>query len=348
MFHDLGIQDKENYSPGRAREIVHALINDNGLEAQVIARLNDFQEATSIIYDSRKVPIEKKKRDAEDVMRHMFLGYKKTCPVFEEDYVKDKTVTVTGEYAFLYALDLAVRLGKKISELLPGNGLFDPLLLREKLRGEPTAKSEVIKIGERPDFRVGEMPHKLVVYAVDRGAGKRAVMTYEQIAKATAERITSIGRYGIVPGGVVGGNFHRTIFGSVDRADLCMLNYDQLHQAVVLCPVDRFAQAQYTFKPSIAVMVNSDKAKGLDLIVTSSAGERLPAISPRDCVLVVPTTLSVESHRSNIITYDPLVWSGFHHFNEWLQTTPAGVDILEHAFGRRMDQLKSVEGIRSQ
>lgn len=190
------------------------------------------------------------------------------------------------------------------------------------------------------------MPHKLVVYAVDKGAGYRAVMTYEQIAESTAKRITSLGRYGLVPGGIVGGNFHRTIFGSIDRADLCMLNYDSQHQAAVLCPVDRFAQAQYTFKPSIAVMVNGNKAKGLDIIVASPEKEPLPFVSPLDLVLVVPTTMSVTPHTSNIITYNPADWGNFHQFNEWLQTTPAGIGILEHALGKKMSEMKSVEELR--
>lgn len=346
MFHDLGIQDKESYSPKRAREIVRTLIGDSGLEVRIMTLLDDFQRETVVTYDSRNIPVEKKKRDAEDVMCHMFLGYKKPCPISEEDYVKDKVVTITAEYAFLYALDVAVRLGKPVLELLDGNDLYDPLMLREKLLGESPVKSETIRVEDRPDFRAGEMPHKLVVYAVDRGAGKRAVMTYEQIADATAQRMTSIGKYGLVPGGVVGGNFHRTIFGSVDRADLCMLNYDSQHQAAVLCPVDRFAQAQYTFRPSIAVMVNGNKAKGVDIVVTSCEKKSLPFVSPRDLVLVVPTTMPIVGHTSNIIRYDPAVWQGFHHFNEWLQSTPAGVEILEYVFGRKMIEMRSVEGLR--
>src|SRR3989338_8874346 len=345
MFRDLGLPDDKGYDERKACSIIRTLVNDTRLEARVINQLHQFQQQTTLSYDTRTIPEEKKRRDAQDVMRHMYLGYRKPCPVSKEDYIIDKTVTTHSEYAFVYALDLAIRAGITVPHFLENTSYHDPLTACERIKGKSNTKAQVLRIEERLDFKVGEMPHRLVVYAVDRGAGKRAVMTYEQIVHATVKKMTSIGRYGLVPGGVVGGNFHQTIFGSVDRADLCMLNYDTQHQAAVLCPVDRFAQAPYSFKSSIAVMVNGDKAKGLDLIVTSAEKENLPFVSPHDLVLVVPTTMSVTPNHSNIIYYDPAQWGNFHIFNEWLQTTAAGTEILEHALGRKMNEIKNVEEI---
>ncbi len=346
MLRDIGLQDDKGYDQENARYIIHTLIKNRALEQEAIDCLLNFQHNTSFTYDSKDVSWEKKIRDAEDVMRHMFLGYKKKYYAEEED-IKDQVVTSHSEYAFIYALDLAIQAGITVHNFVENSSSHNPLQIREEIMGRSDTNAQALRIEKRPDFKTGEMPHKLVVYAVDRGAGKRAVMTYEQIAHAAASRITSIGRYGLVPGGIIGGNFHRTIFGSVDRADLCMLNYDSQHQAVVLCPVDRFAQAQYMFKSSIAVMVDGDKARGLDIIVTSAEKENLPQISPENLVLVVPTTMNIECYHSNIIYYDPAQWGNFHVFNEWLQTTPAGIDALEQALGRKMSEMKSVEEIRA-
>ncbi len=345
MFRDLGLKDEEGFKEDEVYRVIKTLVQDSALVIKVQHHFREFLQATSIRYDSRNVSDEKKKADAEDVMRHMFLGYKKEYMVSKEDYVTDKTVTVNGGYSFLYALDIALQAGWSIHNVLEGDTLYDPLVLRERIWGESAYKAEIIKVENTPACKSeGEMPHKLVVYAVDRGAGNRAVMTYKQIAALTAIRITSIGRHGIVPGGVVGGNFHQKIFGSVDRADLCMLNHDQQHQAAVLCPLERFAQADFSLKRSIAVMVNGDKAKGTDIVVTSKEGGKLLSIAPQDLVLVVPTTMQIEPNRSSIIMYDPVHWHDFHHFNEWLQTTSAGISVLEQALGRKIGDLKNMGG----
>ena len=55
--------------------------------------------------------------------------------------------------------------------------------------------------------------------------------------------------------------------------------------------------------------------------------------------------MNIERHHSNIIVYDPTQWGNFHIFNEWLQTTAVGIEILEHALGRKMSEMKNVEGI---
>lgn len=152
MFRDLGLPEDRGYDEDRARHIIHTLVNNSELEARVMARFNRFLQDTSVTYDSKNVPTEKKRRDAEDVLRHMYLGYTKPCAVSEEDYVTDKTVTINSGYAFLYALDLAVQSNQRIEDLLEGKDLYDPLLFKEKMGKEFSATSEVVSVEKRPDF----------------------------------------------------------------------------------------------------------------------------------------------------------------------------------------------------
>src|SRR3989338_9090452 len=173
MFRDLGLPDDRGYDERKACSIIRTLVNDTRLEARGINQLHQFQQQTTLSYDTRTIPEEKKRRDAQDVMRHMYLGYRKPCPVSKEDYIIDKTVTTHSEYAFLYALDLAVQAGITMDRFLENISFYNPLQIREEIMGESNTRAQVLRIEERPDFKTREMPHKLAVYAVDRGAGKR-------------------------------------------------------------------------------------------------------------------------------------------------------------------------------
>lgn len=330
-FRDLGIPDKPLLNI--ARDIALKLVSSEAVNS-VLAKYEEFLSRTSITYDSKDVSEEKKRIDQEDVMRHMFLGY--SAHYDQRDYSPvDHVTAFDSGFAFFYTLDLALRSGKSLEEILKQ----DDFWALPKKEG----KTEIIKIEneerEASNFDYASLPEKIVIYSVDRGAGKRSTMTYEQIAKATQERLTSIGLHGIVPGGVVGGMFHRTIFGSLNRADLCIMNYDRNNQGAILVPLDRFIQSemQCGFKSSIAVMVREEKQHGTDIIVTSKEGLELPYIAPHDLTIVAPNTMNVEG--SKVIAYDPGLWNGFHKFNEWLQTR--GKDVLEYALGRKLSDMKS-------
>lgn len=328
-FRDLGIPDKSEKTI--VRDIAIRLVPANFVD-RVLQKYDEFLERTSIRYSTSNVPREKQVRDQEDVARHMFLGYKARYDM--ETSFTDQTAIFNSGFAFFYTLDFALRSGKNLEEILEWDD-FWPLP-----NGEGDVK--IFTIGDEEKqaakFTFRQMPGKIVVYSVDRGAGKRALMTYEEIARATEERLTSIGLHGLYPGGLVGGMFHRTIFGSLDRADLCIMNYDRMNQGAVLCPLDRFIDAgnSYKFKKSIAVMIDEDKKPGIDVVISREGGY-LPHINHSDLIIVAPSTMGIK--RGSVITYDPKIWNGFNKFNEWLQTD--GKEVLERALDRKLDDMKS-------
>jgi len=213
------------------------------------------------------------------------------------------------------------------------------------------------------------LPQKFVVHSVDGQAANKIWRTYEQVAERTASTLASIATYGIVSGGVVGGINPTTLMGTVDRADLCIINWYPEYQGAILAPLDAFAQPDYRckFTHSMSVMVDGDKAHGTDIIVSQNSEGILPEVKPSGFVAIVPAALqervSAEIYRlghllkrsdadvrdtlNRCIGYDPTRWKNIHYFNEWLQTTPEGTALLEERLGRKIADLPSMSEMRA-
>ncbi|GEM_PF-6995108 len=293
-----------------------------------------------------------------------------------------------------------------LSALMEGKVAYDPLYLREVLNNpawlsdereikdiaaaiaahrleyhsidaeivrEPIAQLEDEAAYAEQFFRTRPpkvvLPQKFVVHSVDGQASNKMWRTYDQVAARTADTLASIATYGIVAGGIVGGINPTTLMGTVDRADLCIINWYPKYQGAILVPLDTFARPnhEYKFTGSMSVMVDGDKAHGTDIIVGPDSDGILPEIKPSGFVAIVPAALqervSAEMYRlghllgrsnadvhatlNRCIGYDPTHWKNIHHFNEWLQTTPDGNALLEERLGRRITDLPTVNDIKA-
>lgn len=304
-------------------------------------------------------------------------------------------------FSFFHSLDVAVSLaeqesysrtetGEFIEQLLLDKSLYDPLYLREMLnsqrcglRGRPLAKA--IEAQPSPSMnhtlsatsinderRIAAeflaqrqkgivLPQKLVVHSVDGQASEKTWRTYKQVQQRTANKLASIATYGLVTGGVVGGILPIIIHGTIDRADLVIMNWYPQYQGAILCPLDSFVQPghQCKFTYSMSIMIDDQKGSGTDIFV-GPAEKKLPYIEPTKLVAVVPTTLDTVRDLEGLahllkrsaaldrcIFYDPTLWGNFHHFNEWLQTTEQGTELLERKLERKLTDMKTVPEIKT-
>ncbi len=289
--------------------------------------------------------------------------------------------------------------------LLVRKALYDPLYIREILNhpgrlgfeeklAEPEKlaraiaenyeksvsfdKNEVPKINDEEDIakeffarrkREGAFPDKFVVHSVDTQASAKSWRTYEQFAAITVAKLASVVTYGLVPGGVLGGINPVELYGTLNRADLMIMNWYPRFQGGVIVPVESFAQDGFgcDFAGSMSVMIDGDKGRGIDIIARPNEEGILPYLFPSEFVMVLPTELQRATvdkitdlhHRlvrpsgeiattlERCISYDPNVWRNFHYFNEWLQTTPEGNVLLEERIGRPVSELRTSDEIKS-
>lgn len=292
-----------------------------------------------------------------------------------------------------------------LQELLVKRALYDPLYMREILNhlgrlgfgeklDEPEKlaraiaenyeksvsfdKNEVPKINEEEDIakeffarreREGAFPDKFAVHSVDTQASAKAWRTYEQFAAITVAKLASVVTYGLVPGGVLGGINPVELYGTLNRADLMIMNWYSRFQGGIIAPVESFAQDGFgcEFTGSMSVMINADRGKGTDIIARPNKEGILPYLSPSKFVVIVPAELQkatvdeithlhhrlVRSSEELAITlgrcigYEPDLWENFHYFNEWLQTTPEGNALLEERIGRPVSELKDANIIKA-
>ncbi len=289
-----------------------------------------------------------------------------------------------------------------LSALMEGKAVYDPLYLMEVLNnpawlsGEREMKTiaaaiaahrltyrsiayePIAQLVDEASFaehffqtrpRKVVLPQKFVVHSVDGQAAQKFWRTYAQVVDRTAANLASIATYGIVSGGAVDGINPTTLMGTVDRADLCIINWYPEYQGAILVPLDAFAQSDYRckFTHSMSVMVDGDKAHGTDIIVGPNDERILPEVKPSGFVAIVPAALqervSAEIYRlghllkrpdddvratiNRCIGYDPTHWRNIHYFNEWLQTTPDGTALLEGRLGRKVTDLPIVNDIKA-
>ncbi len=233
------------------------------------------------------------------------------------------------------------------------------------LEGESDLASEFFAQRQKE----GTFPKKLIVHSVDTQASRKAWRTYEQVARQTSTKLASVATYGLVPGGVLGGINPTTLFGTLDRADLCIINWYPQYQGAVLFPVERFVKDGFgcRFTGSRSVMIDGDRGGGTDIIVGQNEEGILPYMSPSDLIIVIPQELQravademIRLHRllrrprgeltktlEMLVGYNPSLWKNFHYFNEWLQTTPGGNALLEERIGCPVSKLKSSDEIKA-
>lgn len=214
-----------------------------------------------------------------------------------------------------------------------------------------------------------EFPKKFVIHTSDGQASEKIWRTYLQVAERTASKLASMITYGIVTGGVVGGIVPTITHGTIDRADLCMMNWYPQYQGAVLVPLDSFARPDFEchFMHSRSVMIDGERGTGIDIYIGPNEHGVLPYVNPSHFVTVISVELldrvSDEIHRlghllkrpeeemnatlNRCIGYDPSHWKNFHYFNEWLQSTPEGNSLLEEKLGRNLSKLKSVSEIKT-
>ncbi|MBI2548094.1 hypothetical protein HYW21_01970 [Candidatus Woesearchaeota archaeon] len=241
-----------------------------------------------------------------------------------------------------------------------------------------SGRNEVLRINDERTLaeeffarreKEGAFPGKFVVHSIDSQASAKAWRTYEQFATITAAKLGSIATYGLVPGGVVSGINPAELYGTLDRADLMIMNWYPRFQGGVVIPVELFAQNGFgcEFTNSMSVMIDGEKGTGTDVIARPNEEGILPYLSPSAFVAVIPRELQSttideiarlhgllqrSSHEipktlEQCIGYDPSLWKNFHYFNEWLQTTPQGNALLEARIGRPVSGLKSTEKIKA-
>ena len=290
-----------------------------------------------------------------------------------------------------------------LGELLSGKALYDPLYVREMLNhperlGFEAKPEKLVEFAraisanyERPvsydeqkifsiadevtmakDFFAqrkteGLFPDKFIVHSVDTQGYAKAWRTYKKFAAITSSKLASVVTYGLVPGGVLGGINPTDIYGTLDRADLLILNWYPQFQGGVIIPTEFFAKDGFgcEITGSRSVMIDGDKGKGRDIIIRPNQEGILPHVSPSEFVVVVPlelqkatiseiTSLHHKLRRSSpevaatlerCIGYDPSLWENFHYFNEWLQTTAEGNALLEDRIGHSISDFKKSDKI---
>ncbi len=304
-------------------------------------------------------------------------------------------------FSFFHSLDVAVSFAEQeaysrtetqefIEQLLTDKSFYAPLYLREFLNSQQLSLrggslTPAIKAQLRPstsfspsitsiDDEAGiaaeflahrqkiVLPQRLVVHTVDGQVSEKSWRTYDQVKQRTAKTLASVATYGLVAGGVVGGILPTIIHGTIDRADLMIMNWYPQYQGVVLCPLDSFVQPSHpcAFPHSMSVMIDDEKSTGTDVFV-GPAEKVLPYIEPPKLVVVASLTLNVRSEAERLayllkrpvdqtldrcVFYNPFLWGNFHHFNEWLQTTPQGNELLERKFGRKFSEMKCVAEVK--
>ena len=213
----------------------------------------------------------------------------------------------------------------------------------------------------------GLFPDKFIVHSVDTQGYAKAWRTYEQFAAITSSKLASVVTYGLVPGGVLGGINPTDLYGTLDRADLLILNWYPQFQGGVIIPTEFFAKDGFgcEITGSRSVMIDGDNGKGRDIIVRPNQEGILPHVSPSEFVVVVPlelqkatiseiTSLHHKLRRSSpevaatlerCVGYDPSLWGNFHYFNEWLQTTAEGNALLEDRIGHSISDFKKSDKI---
>ncbi|MBI2112711.1 hypothetical protein HYT52_04210 [Candidatus Woesearchaeota archaeon] len=212
-------------------------------------------------------------------------------------------------------------------------------------------------------------PDKFIVHSVDTQASAKAWRTYEQFAAISSSKLASVVTYGLIPGGVLGGINPVELYGTLDRADLMVMNWYPQFQGGVIIPTVFFAKDGFgcEFTGSMSVMIDGDRGRGRDIIARPNEEGILPYLSPSEFVVVVPLELQrvtideitglhhkllrpsteVASSLERCVGYDPSLWRNFHYFNEWLQTTPEGNALLEERIGRPVRDLKSSDEIKA-
>ncbi|MBI5871539.1 hypothetical protein HZB88_00445 [archaeon] len=217
--------------------------------------------------------------------------------------------------------------------------------------------------------REGAFLGKFVVHSIDTQASAKAWRTYEQFAALTSSKLASIAIYGLVPGGVLGGINPTEIYGTLDRADLMIMNWYPRFQGGVIIPTEFFAQQGFgcEFTGSMSVMIDGDRGTGRDIITKPNEEGILPYLSPSEFVVIVPTELQratvdkitslyhkllrppeeIATTLKRCIGYEPKLWKNFHYFNEWLQTTPEGNALLEERIGCPVSDLKLSDEIKA-
>lgn len=211
----------------------------------------------------------------------------------------------------------------------------------------------------------GVFPGRFVVHSVDSQATVKSWRTYEQIAAVTALRLASVATYGLVAGGVVGGLNPTTLNSTLDRADLMILNWYPEYQGSIIIPIEYFIQEGFKWETrgSMSVMVDGERTEGIDIIVGPDEKGLLPHILPSQFVVIIPKQLQqatedeisrlhykllrpsreLDSTVQRCLVYDPYLWKNYHYFNEWLQTTPEGNEILERIIGRSLSSLQTLD-----
>jgi len=310
--------------------------------------------------------------------------------------------TSNRRFSFFHSLDVAISFAEQehytgaeirelVEQLIEGKSFYDPLYLREilinqkgNLRGRSLAQAiaaplllatnciqsttslddeeQVAAEFLRQRQKCLVLPQKLVVHAVDGQASEKIWRTYEQVKQRTSKTLASIATYGLVTGGVVGGILPTILHGTIDRADLMIMNWYPQYQGAVLCPLESFMLPghQSEFTHSMSVMIDDEKCTGTDIFV-GPAENKLPYLEPSKFVVVAPTTLNVAGEAGRLayqlgrtvdptlnrcIFYNPALWGNFHCFNEWLQTTKQGNELLENKLGRKLAKMKTVDEIK--
>lgn len=209
---------------------------------------------------------------------------------------------------------------------------------------------------ERP-FDLGS---RFVVYVVDGQVGPRMRMQPEEATAATARTLASIAIYGVVPGGIVGGNInYHLIHSSVDRADIDLLSVYPNFQAVVMVPIQTGildSGFPHTARRNAKVWYNNDIGHAPELMVEPQVVTPelswLPRIEPSKLVIVLPRGLDALFKKAvanlagklgiknmsliNVVSYDPDYWGNVHNFVEFLQISAEGQSRLQFSLGERM------------
>jgi hypothetical protein len=205
-------------------------------------------------------------------------------------------------------------------------------------------------------FKLVEIPFDLGsrfgIYSVDGQIGSRIRKSPEELAESTAKSLASILVYGIVPGGVVGGEInHHQIHLGVDRADIDLLTVYPDLQAVIIVPLaDVINDSPYNLhRGNAKVWYNGDRKRATELMLGIKDGW-LPHIEPSKLAIVLPFGLENLFRKAvdclterlgikkldlrNIIPYDPANWENVHTFVEFLQSEQDTASRIQYALGK--------------
>jgi len=208
------------------------------------------------------------------------------------------------------------------------------------LSAEPQRFEDNAELAQR--FKLVEMPFDLGsrfgIYSVDGQIGSRMRKSPEELAELTARSLASILLYGIVPGGVVGGEInHHQIHLGIDRADIDLLTIYPELQAVVIVPIaDVISDTPYTLhRGNAKVWYDGDRKRATEIMLGIGDGW-LPHIEPSKLAIVLPFGLENLFRKAvsclagrlgierldlnNIIPYNPTNWGDVHTFVEFLQS----------------------------